>query len=440
MCGISQSLRPRTRVALVVCSLYIFALDFDVNSITVILKYAGKDATEAYSQVHAPSIISKNLDPKKLIGVLERTMENDQIEPSQSRRKQVKGITKPPLDDLINAADFEEVASKTLSAKAWAYYSSAATDLVTKNANTDTYAKISLRPRMMKDVSSINTKATILGCKTGIPIFVSPAAMARLVHEDGEKAIARACGPQNVIHSISTQASYPVEEIINDEGVTPGQSFFFQLYVNRDRKKSEELLAHLQTLGVKVLLVTIDGPVPGKREADERVKAEDGLTIPSGAVAKNDTKGGAYGRIMGSFVDASLNWNDVAWLRKYWHGSIVLKGVMTAMDAKLAAKHNLDGIIISNHGGRNLDTAPASILVLLELQRCCPEVFDKLEVLIDGGIRRGADVFKALCLGAKGVGIGRGFLYALNYGQEGVEKFIASKYCPCSVRDRSQQS
>jgi L-lactate dehydrogenase (cytochrome) len=100
------------------------------------------------------------------------------------------------------------------------------------------------------------------------------------------------------------------------------------------------------------------------------------------------------------------------------------------MDAKLAAKYGLDGIIVSNHGGRNLDTVPASILVLLELQRCCPEVFDKLEILIDGGIRRGTDVFKALCLGAKGVGIGRGFLYALNYGQEGVEKFVASKCVP----------
>ena len=410
----------------------ISALDFDFNSIlTVILKYAGKDATEAYSQVHAPSIISKNLGPKNLIGILdERTIQNDHIEPSQTLRKKIDGIAKPPLAALINALDFEEVASKTLSAKAWAYYSSAATDLVTKNANIDTYTKISLRPRMMKDVSSVSTKTTILGCKTGIPIFVSPAAMARLVHEDGEKAIARACGAQNIIHSISTQASYPVEEIINDERVRPGQSFFFQLYVNRDRKKSQDLLAHIQALGVKVLLVTIDGSVPGKREADERVKAEDGLTIPSGAVAKNDTRGGGYGRIMGNFVDASLNWNDVAWLRKYWHGPVVLKGVMTAMDAKLAAKYGLDGIIVSNHGGRNLDTAPASILVLLELQRCCPEIFDKMEVLIDGGIRRGTDVFKALCLGAKGVGIGRGFLYALNYGQEGVEQFIASKCGP----------
>ena len=405
------------------------ALDFDVNSIlTVILKYAGKDATETYSEVHAPSIISKNLAPANLIGIIDdRTIESHHFGPPQTPSKNTGHMMKPPLEYLINAFDFEEIASKTLSAKAWAYYTSAATDLVTKAANVDTYPKISLRPRMMRDVSSVSTKTTILGCKTEIPIFVSPAAMARLVHEDGEKAIARACGPRKVIHSISTQASYPLEEIINGEGVTPDQPFFFQLYVNRDRKKSQELLAQVQALGVKVLLVTIDGSVPGKREADERVKAEDGLTIPSGAVAKNDTKGGGYGRIMGNFVDASLNWNDVAWLRKCWKGPIVLKGVMTAMDAKLAAKYGLDGIIVSNHGGRNLDTAPASILVLLELQRCCPEVFDRLEVLIDGGIRRGTDVFKALCLGAKGVGIGRGFLYALNYGQEGVEKFIASK-------------
>ncbi|KAF4983735.1 hypothetical protein FZEAL_951 [Fusarium zealandicum] len=329
---------------------------------------------------------------------------------------------KPPLDTMISTLDFEEVASKTLAAKTWAFYSSAATDMITKRMNAACFDQIILRPRMLIDVTDVNTKQTILGCESGIPFYFSPAAMAKLVHPEGEKAVARGCRVNNVIQTISTQASYPVEEIVGEGEST--QSFFYQLYVNKERTKSEELLARVHGLGIKAIFVTIDGAVPGKREADEKAKAEEGLSIPSGSKARSDNKGGGYGRIMGRWVDASLSWKDISWLRKHWPGPIVLKGVMTAMDAKLAAQHKLDGIVLSNHGGRNLDTSPASILMLLELQKNCPEVFDQLEVFVDGGIRRGTDVFKALCLGAKAVGIGRGFLYALNYGQEGIEKYI----------------
>ncbi|KAJ3548350.1 hypothetical protein NM208_g1062 [Fusarium decemcellulare] len=329
---------------------------------------------------------------------------------------------KPPLDTIISTLDFEEIAAKTLPAKTWAFYSSAATDLITKRMNAECFDQIMLRPRMLIDVAEIDTEQTILGCKSDVPFYFSPTAMAKLVHPEGEKAVARGCKGNKVIQTISTQASYPVDEIISSG--EKDQSFFFQLYVNKDRSKSEDLLARVQGLGIKAIFVTIDAPVPGKREADERAKAEEGLSIPSGSKARSDNKGGGYGRIMGRWVDASLSWKDISWLRKHWSGPIVLKGVMTAMDAKLAAEHGLDGIVLSNHGGRNLDTSPASILLLLELQKNCPVVFDKLEVLVDGGIRRGTDVFKALCLGAKAVGIGRGFLYALNYGQEGVEKYV----------------
>ncbi|KAJ4201657.1 hypothetical protein NW767_006745 [Fusarium falciforme] len=333
---------------------------------------------------------------------------------------------KPPLDSLISTLDFEEVASKTLDPKAWAFYSSAATDLITKGMNAACYDQMILRPRVMVDVEKVSTKQKILGCDSSVPFYFSPVAMAKLVHPEGEKAVARGCKENNVIQTISTQASYPVEEIVKEGDV--GQSFFYQLYVNKDRSKSEDLLARVQALGIKAVFVTVDGPVPGKREADERAKAEEGLSIPSGSKAKSDRKGGGYGRIMGNWVDASLSWKDIAWLRKAWSGRVVLKGVMTAMDAKLAAQHKLDAIVLSNHGGRNLDTSPATILLLLELQKNCPEVFDQLEILVDGGIRRGTDVFKALCLGARAVGVGRGFSYALNYGEEGVKKYVESKY------------
>ncbi len=136
---------------------------------------------------------------------------------------------------------------------------------------------------------------------------------------------------------------------------------------------------------------------------------------------------------MGAYIDASVTWADIAWVRSCLPPGtpVVLKGIQTAADARMAMEAGVEGILISNHGGRSLDTAPATILVMLELHRCCPEVFDKMEVFVDGGVMRGTDVFKALCLGAKAVGIGRGFLYGLNYGEEGVRRYVDSE-CPLS--------
>lgn len=272
-----------------------------------------------------------------------------------------------------------------------------------------------------------------------VPLFCSPAAMAKMVHPEGEKGIARGCRKIGIPQCISTNASFPMAEIfesVSDPGqygpfeADKGQlPIFFQLYVDKQREKSEKLLRDVEELGVRAVFVTVDAPVPGKREADERVKADESLSTPmSGAKAKNDAKGGALGRIMGSYIDASLSWDDIPWLRKSTSLPIVLKGVQTFMDVKKAADLGIEGVLLSNHGGRSLDTAPPPILLLLELQKNCPEVFDKLEVFVDGGVMRGTDIFKALCLGAKSCGIGRGFLYALNYGSEGVEKYVESKF------------
>lgn len=188
------------------------------------------------------------------------------------------------------------------------------------------------------------------------------------------------------------------------------------------------LLGQVYSLGIRTIFLTVDAPVAGKREADERVKADETLSTPmSGTKATNDKRGGGLGRVMGQYIDSRLSWDDLPWLKKVWKGKIVLKGVQGHMDAQRAVKEGIDGIVLSNHGGRSLDTSPPPILILLELQRCSPEVFDHLEVYVDGGVRRGTDVLKALCLGATAVSIGRPFLYALNYGQDGVEHFIDSE-------------
>lgn len=209
---------------------------------------------------------------------------------------------------------------------------------------------------------------------------------------------------------------------------------FFQLYVDKHRPNSETLLRRAGEVGIDALILTVDAPVPGKREADERISLPT-VTVTSpmtGARASTDAKGGALGRVMGKYIDPSVSWKDIPWLRRHLPAGtpVVLKGVQTAGDARRAVEMGVDVVMVSNHGGRSLDTAPATVLVLLELQRCCPEVFDKTEVWVDGGVMRGTDVFKALCLGARGVGVGRGMLYGLGYGVEGVRRYVESEFFP----------
>ncbi|KFY26520.1 hypothetical protein V491_01273 [Pseudogymnoascus sp. VKM F-3775] len=340
---------------------------------------------------------------------------------------------KPPLQSIISSHDFEQAASISLAPKTWSFYSCAATDLVTHKLNSSIYNQILFRPRTMVDVSTADTSTTILGHRSTLPLFCCPAALSAMVHPSGERALARACHKSGIPQCVSTSASFRVEDIFASVSQPPvldtpppvPMTFFFQLYVDKSREKSEALLRTAEKLGAKAVFVTVDGPVQGKREADERVKADTELVSPmSGTRAKNDDKGSSISRAMGSYIDPTLSWKDVAWLRKSTKLPIILKGIMTAQDAKMAMQHGIDGIVLSNHGGRNLDTSPPPMLVLLEIQKNCPEVFDKVEVFVDGGIKRGTDIFKALCLGAKAVGIGRGFLWALNYGEEGVEKFI----------------
>lgn len=178
----------------------------------------------------------------------------------------------------------------------------------------------------------------------------------------------------------------------------------------------------------KAIHITVDAAWPGKREADERVKADESTSVPmSEARAKNDSKGGGFGRLMAGHIDPGLTWADVAFVKKHTHLPVHLKGIMSADDAILAMQAGVDGILLSNHGGRNLDTSPPSIITLLEIQKRAPEVFDCMEVYVDSGIRRGTDILKAVALGATAVGMGRSVLYATNYGQAGVEHLIDSK-------------
>ncbi|KAI4656644.1 uncharacterized protein J4E78_006534 [Alternaria triticimaculans] len=395
----------------------------------IITKHAGLDASLAYNSVHSPTLISKTLAPGKRIGkVSSSTSSYDLLKPppTESAQPALSIASKPPLTSLINSYDFEAVAEKVLGKKAWAFYSSGATNLVTRDANKSMFDRIWFRPRLLRNIRHVDTRTKMLGQSVELPFFVSPAAMARLAHPEGERALARGCEGRGVAQCISTNASFTMQEItgsVKKDSIP----FFFQLYVNKDRKASEALLKDAEKNGIKGVWFTIDGPVQGKREGDERVKVESATFAKaaiSGAAATNDKKGGGLGRTMGTYIDDTFNWDDIAWLRKATKLPIVAKGVQTVDDAMLAVKYGLDGIVITNHGGRNLDTSPPSLLTLLEIRRHAPEVFSSLEVYLDCGIRRGTDIVKALCLGAKAVGMGRPFLYSLTYGQEGVEHFI----------------
>lgn len=348
------------------------------------------------------------------------------------------------MESLLNMDDIEEVATTNVSKKAWAYYYSASDDKITKRFNTEVYRSIILRPRVFIDCSRCDLDTTILGHKVGLPIFVSPAAMARLAHPAGEAGIAEACRSFGAMQVISHNASMTPEQIVKD--ASPGQVFGWQLYAQIDRKKSEAMLARINKLdAIKFIVLTLDAPVPGKREDDERGSNVIGPVAGPGAAKATDrgtggtpnveNASGGVGRQLFAGTDPSLTWGvTLPWLAKHTHLPIILKGLQTHEDAYIASLHTpqVKGIILSNHGGRALDTAPPAVHTLLEIRKYCPEVFEKLDVWVDGGIRRGTDAVKALCLGAKAVGIGRPALWGLGAGGvDGVKRTLQSKSVSC---------
>ena len=329
--------------------------------------------------------------------------------------------------------DIEEAATKQISKKAWSYYFSAGDDLISKKLNNTVYQSILMRPRVFLDCTKCDLSVTALGHKLGLPIYVSPAAMARLAHPDGEAGIAEACSKFGAMQLISHNASQTPEEIVKN--AAPGQVFGWQIYVQTDRKKSEAMLARISKLkAVKFVCLTLDAPVPGKREHDERMKFVPDTSTLSGTIKASGGSplagGGGIGQQLFAGTAADLTWQiTLAWLAKHTDLPIVLKGIQTHEDAYIASLHapNVKAVILSNHGGRAMDTAPPAVHTLLEIRKYCPEVFDRLEVWVDGGIKRGTDVVKALCLGAKAVGIGRNALYGLGAGgAAGVERVLES--------------
>jgi isopentenyl diphosphate isomerase/L-lactate dehydrogenase-like FMN-dependent dehydrogenase len=394
----------------------------------IILKLAGQDATEEYDPVHPPGTLDENLPPTALLGKVDPTTMPKASEAKAAAQDQKQESLDVPMDSLLNLDDIEELATKKISRKGWAYYYSGADDLISKKLNNSVYRQILMRPRIFIDARKCNLSTTLLGHKVGMPLYVSPAAMARLAHPAGERGIAQAIAPFGAMQCISNNASMTPEQVI--EGAQEGQIFGWQLYVQTTRSKSEAMLARINSMKkfYKFIAVTLDAPVPGKREHDERTQNV-GADLPITSAVKSDeavpTKGG-MGQQLFQGTAADLTWKTtLPWLAKHTDLPIVLKGVQTHEDAYLAMQYapQVKAIILTNHGGRALDTAPPAVHTLLEIRKYCPEVFSKIEVWVDGGIKRGTDVVKALCLGAKAVGVGRAALFGLGAGgPEGVAR------------------
>jgi L-lactate dehydrogenase (cytochrome) len=413
----------------------------------LVLKYGGRDATEEFLDAHPLSIIKTTLPDG---GAAERkgTIAKDSV--PASAKKPILGVGDPPavaplaageldlppIEACINLFDFESVAKKKMALtgkkKGWDYYSSGADDEVTLRENHSAFQRMFLKPRVLIDVSNIDTSCTILGHPSSFPLYLSAVALQKLGHKDGELNWVRAAKEQNVIFMHPTLSSCSMEEV-TDLARVEGTTLFFQLYVNPNRVLCEEIVRKAEAQGCKALFITVDSPQLGRRERDMRNKAGQGsvakVQAKQSASIKKDQGTSAA---LTSFMDPALKWEDIAWFKSITKMDIMLKGVGSAEDVVLAKQHGVKGVVLSNHGGRQLDFARSGIEVLPEAMAALREEFpgeDELadfHVLVDGGVRRGSDIFKALCLGARAVGIGKPVTYANSaYGAEGISAMVA---------------
>ncbi|NXD43918.1 HAOX2 oxidase, partial [Copsychus sechellarum] len=314
---------------------------------------------------------------------------------------------------MVCLSDFEAYAKKYLPKIAWDYFAAGADDGTTRDENILAYKRVRFRPRMLRDVSVMDIRTKILGSEISFPVGIAPTGFHQLAWPDGEKSTARAARAMNTCYIASTYSTCTLEEI---SAAAPGGLRWFQLYIHRNRAASQQLVQRAEALGFQGLVLTADLPYTGKRRDDVR----NGFRLPPHMKVKNLER--VFEVCKMSLLDPSVTWNDIYWLRSLTHLPIIIKGILTREDAELAVRHGVQAIIVSNHGGRQLDEGPATIDALAEVVEA---VQGRVEVYVDGGIRKGSDVLKALALGAKCVFIGRPALWGLAYkGEEGLRDVL----------------
>ena len=312
---------------------------------------------------------------------------------------------------MINVDDFEAAARERLDPGAYGYIAGGAGDEHTMRRNRAAFERWELRPRVLVDVSVVSTNTTVLGTEVALPVLVAPTAFQRLAHPEGEAATARAAAAAGTVMTLSTLSSVTPADLA---AAAPGAPQWFQLYWSRDRGFTQGLVESAAESGFRAVVLTVDLPVSGRRERDVRAAfaLPDDLPLPN---LPRELRGVDVPTALHAVVDDTLTWRDLEWLRSVCSLPFVVKGILTAEDALLAVEHGAAAVVVSNHGGRQLDGVPASLDVLPEVVEA---VGERVEVLVDGGIRRGVDVLKALALGARATLSGRSVLWGLAAGGE----------------------
>jgi len=318
-----------------------------------------------------------------------------------------------------NLRDFEALARGRLPESVFGYYAGGAGDETTLAENEAAWRRVALQPRVLVDVAERSTATRVLGADVSMPVLVAPMAFQRLAHPDGELATARAARAAGTVMCLSSLSTTPMEEVVAAASPSP---VWFQLYVFRDHAVTESLVRRAETAGCRALVVTMDAPLLGRRERDVR----SGFGLPDGMFVANlvgfgrgelppHARGSGLAAYFEQQLDTSLAWEDVEWLRGLTELPVLLKGVLRSDDARRAVDAGAAGVIVSNHGGRQLDGAVATAAALPSIVEA---VGARGEVLVDGGIRRGVDVVRAMALGARAVLLGRPVLWGLGAGGE----------------------
>lgn len=312
---------------------------------------------------------------------------------------------------MINVADYFEAAAAKVDRRVWCYFEGGAGDEITLRANRGAFGRWRFRPRVLVDVGEVSAATTVLGTPVSMPLLVAPFAMHRLLDPEGETATARAAAAAGTVLCVSTLTTCAHDEIAAAGGDAPR---WLQLYILRDRQRTLDHVAEARACGYSAIVLTVDTPVLGRRERDSRLGFELPAGLPLPYVKGKDAN------VAMTFAEQfqmspSVTWRDLEWIAAESGLPVILKGIVTREDSVLAVEHGAAAIVVSNHGGRQLDGAPATLDALPEVVEAAA---GRCEVYVDGGIRRGADVLKALALGARATLIGRAAACGLAVGGE----------------------
>jgi L-lactate dehydrogenase (cytochrome) len=363
-------------------------------------------------------------------------------------RRPELSLAKRRLARSASVEDLRRIARRRLPRGVFDYIDGGAEDELTMVANSDAYRGLTFSPRVLRDVSQVDISSSLLGRKIAYPLVLAPTGFTRIAHPDGELAVARAAKRAGLPYALSTLGTRSIEEVAE----VGSDRLWFQVYTWRDRDLVADLIKRAANSGCEALCLTVDTAVLGKRERDVRwgftlppkigvSTLFDGIVHPgwswqfltsepivfanvAGMGGLDGTNAISLAEYVGEQFDPALSWDDIGWLREHWEGPIVLKGIQSVEDARIAVDHGVEAIAISNHGGRQLDSAPATLDLVPGVAEA---VGGRVEIICDGGVRRGSDIVKAVALGADAVMVGRPYLYGLGVaGEAGVSQVLAN--------------